>query len=125
MFVTSDSNLVWAAMNLFDAFMDDFTNEKFLSSITDMDIRAQLEGVSFFSLIWSLGATIETSGRSTFDMLFRGLLEKEFPEEVKLKLGYPSDINKPEKNYIFTIPKDGLVYDYRYIKEVCCIIYDY
>lgn len=50
--------------------------------------------------------------------MFRGLLEKEFPQNVIQKFNYPYQINKPEKNYIFTIPKDGLVYDYRYIKEV-------
>lgn len=33
-------------------------------------------------------------------------------------LKYPREIAKPEKQYIFTIPKEGLVYDYRFIKEV-------
>lgn len=30
----------------------------------------------------------------------------------------PKEIAKPEKQYIFIIPKEGLVYDYRFIKEV-------
>lgn len=55
-------------------------------------------------------------------MLFRGLLEKEFPEKVLETLGYPKEIAKPEKQYIFTIPKDGSVYDYRFIKEVNFLI---
>lgn len=33
-------------------------------------------------------------------------------------LKYHRTIAKPEKPYIFTIPKEGLVYDYRFIKEV-------
>ncbi|XP_075991785.1 dynein heavy chain at 36C [Anticarsia gemmatalis] len=117
MYITSRSNLVVACMNLFDTFMDDFYDEKYIEQISDLDIRAQLEGVFFFSCIWSIGATLEADGRPKFDVLFRGLLEKEFPEKIIETLGYPKAIAKPEKQYIFTLPKEGLVYDYRFIKE--------
>lgn len=40
------------------------------------------QGTFFFSAIWSMGATLEASGRAKFDMMFRGLLDKEFPEKV-------------------------------------------
>lgn len=43
MYKTSDSNLVWAAMNLFDTFTDDFKDEKYISSHEDIDIRVQIE----------------------------------------------------------------------------------
>ncbi|CAB3230574.1 unnamed protein product [Arctia plantaginis] len=117
MYVTSRTNLVVACMNLFDSYMDDFYDEKFMEQISDLDIRAQLEGVFFFSCIWSIGATIEADSRPRFDMMFRGLLDKEFPEKVIEILGYHKQIAKPEKQYIFTIPKEGMVFDYRYIKE--------
>ncbi|XP_052747260.1 dynein axonemal heavy chain 7 [Bicyclus anynana] len=117
MYVTSRSNLVNACMMLFDTFMDDYYEEKYIESLSDLDIRAQLEGVFFFSTIWSIGATLESDGRHLFDMLFRGLLEKEFPVKVSETLGYPKEIAKPEKAYIFTLPKEGTVYDYRFIKE--------
>lgn len=38
--------------------------------------------------------------------------------QVKEALKYPRDVAKPDKNYIFLIPKEGTVFDYRYIKEV-------
>uniref|UniRef100_A0A2A4JQR8 Dynein axonemal heavy chain 7 n=1 Tax=Heliothis virescens TaxID=7102 RepID=A0A2A4JQR8_HELVI len=117
MYITSRTNMVQATMHLFDCFMDDFYDEKYLEQISDLDIRAQLEGVFFFSCIWSIGATLESDSRPKFDMLFRGLLEKEFPEKVKTALDMPKEIAKPEKQYIFIIPREGLVYDYRFIKE--------
>lgn len=43
MYVTSRSNLVNACMMLFDTFMDDFLDEKYVESLSDLDIRAQLE----------------------------------------------------------------------------------
>lgn len=45
-------------------------------------ISLKFQGVFFFSCIWSIGATLESPGRPKFDLLFRGLLEKEFPEKV-------------------------------------------
>lgn len=115
---TSNSNLARATMNLFDCFMDDFYDEKFMEQISDLDIRAQLEGAFFFSCIWSMGGTLEAACRPKFSMLFMGLLERDFPEQLKQDLGIPFDIPKPEKPYIFTLPPADSVFDFRYIKEV-------
>lgn len=98
--------------------MDDFYVEGFRDNVSDLDIRAQIEGSFFFSCIWSLGATLDTNGRMKFSILFRGLLEREFPEPIKKELNIPFDIPKPEKPYIFVIPVGETVFDYRYIKEV-------
>lgn len=105
-------------MNLYDCFMDDFYDEKYMEQSSDLDIRAQLEGVFFFSCIWSMGGTLEAASRSKFDMMFRGLLERDFPENIKQELGVHIDIPKPDKPYIFTLPQIDTVFDYRYIKEV-------
>lgn len=43
MYITSRTNLVKACMNLFDTFMDDFNDEKYVEQLSDLDIRAQLE----------------------------------------------------------------------------------
>lgn len=43
MYVTSRSNLVVSCMNVYDTFMDDFYDEKYVEQISDLDIRAQLE----------------------------------------------------------------------------------
>ncbi|XP_033607299.1 dynein heavy chain 7, axonemal isoform X2 [Cryptotermes secundus] len=114
---SSDSNLMRSVMNLFDTFMDDFYDEKYMQGISDLDERAQLEGVFFFSCIWSLGGTLNTEGRLRFNILFRGLLEKEFPAALKEEFGLPMNVKPPLKPYIFLIPAQGLVYDYRFIKE--------
>lgn len=115
---TSDHNLVVATMKLCDCFLDDFKDEKFVEQISDLDIRAQLEGVFFFSTIWSLGGTLDVKSRSKFNLMFRGLLEREFPDDVSKALELPFDIPRPEKPYIFLPPSSETVFDYRYIKEV-------
>ncbi|KAF5288622.1 hypothetical protein FQR65_LT11993 [Abscondita terminalis] len=114
---TSESNLMRSAMNLFDCFMDDYYDEEHMATVSDLDVRAQIEGVSFFAFIWSLGGTIDAASRPKFDLLFRGLLEREFPESLLETLNIPIEIPKVEKPYIFSIPTGGTVFDYRFIKE--------
>lgn len=98
--------------------MDDFHDEKYREQVSDLDVRAQIEGSFFFSCIWAMGATLDTSSREKFSTLFRGLLEREFPEKIKQALALPFEINKPDKPYIFTMPVGDTVFDYRFIKEV-------
>lgn len=117
MAVTSPANLVRATMNLYDCFMDDFHDEKYMAQISDLDVRAQMEGVFFFSCIWSMGGTLTVDSRHKFDVLFRALLEREFPQQVADDLGIPFEISKPDKPYIFTLPVGDSVFDYRYFKE--------
>lgn len=119
---TSNSNLIVSAINLMNCFLDDFHDPKFMEAISDLDVRAQLEGAFFFSMIWTLGAVVYAESRPKFDMMFRGLLEREFPASLTETLDIPFDISKPEKPYIFTIPTADTVYDYRYIKEVSGVL---
>lgn len=50
--------------------------------------------------------------------MFRALLQKNFPEDVRLLFQYDGEVESPPKAYIFTIPQEGTVFDYKYIKEV-------
>lgn len=78
-----------------------------------------LQGVFFFSCIWSLGGTLNYSSREQFSILFHGLLQKEFPEKLKEKFRLPDHlVYPPLKPYIYTIPEQATVFDYRFIKEV-------
>lgn len=43
MYVTSRSNLLVACMKLYDCFIHDFKDEKYVETLSDLDIRAQLE----------------------------------------------------------------------------------
>lgn len=106
-------------MNLFECFLDEYSDEKYTSTLTELDIRAQLEGIFFFSCIWSLGGALNDASRAAFSDLFHGLSAKEFPDELYERFNIPQRLkvmNSP-KPYIFTIPKAGSVFDYRFIRE--------
>lgn len=68
-----------------------------------------------FSSIWSLGAALDTKSRTKFNLLLRALLEKKFPKKVAHALNIPIDLcPSPTRPYSNLIPKEGLVYDYKY-----------
>uniref|UniRef100_A0ABD2X5S3 Dynein heavy chain 7, axonemal n=1 Tax=Trichogramma kaykai TaxID=54128 RepID=A0ABD2X5S3_9HYME len=112
-----DANLVKSVMHLYDCFCDDFTDEAYVEKISDLEMRAQIEGCFFFSCIWALGSTILPSYREKFSLLFRGLMEREFPIEVHAQFGLPNEVPPLRKPYVTLLPGEGLVHDYRYVKE--------
>lgn len=115
----SDSNLIRSLMNLFDCFLDEYHNEKYTENLSELDVRAQLEGIFFFACIWSIGACLNEQSRTNFSELFHGLSCKEFPKELYEKFNIPERLWVPDlqKPFIFTIPKKDTVFDYRFIKE--------
>ncbi|KAL1123751.1 hypothetical protein AAG570_001524 [Ranatra chinensis] len=104
-FPASDSNMVKAVINLYDTFMDDFLDEKYVEGLSDLDIRAQLEGVFFFACIWGMGGTLDPPSRDKFSVLFHALTAKEFPQEVAEQFDLPEELaQSPKKSYIFVPP---------------------
>ncbi|XP_043259913.1 dynein axonemal heavy chain 7 isoform X2 [Colletes gigas] len=112
-----DANLVRSVMYLFDCFLDDFHDEKYLQTLSDLDMRAQVEGCFFFSCIWAIGGTLMVDSRESFSELFRALTEREFPEDVRERFDISEDTTNPSKPYVVNLPITGLVFDYKYIKE--------
>lgn len=106
-------------MNLFDCLLAEYYEEKLISTLSELDIRAQLEGMFFFSCIWSLGAILNETERLAFSELFHGLMAKEFPSALYEKFNIPKALqqNASSRPYIFTIPAAGSVFDYRFICE--------
>ncbi|EDW55574.1 GM17246 [Drosophila sechellia] len=116
---TSDANLMVSLMNFFECFIDDFRDEKYVANVSDLDFRAQTEGIFLFSCIWSLGGSLDADSREKFNIIFRALMEKTFPQSLYDTYGVPEDlyVESLAKPFIFPIPKQGSVFDYRYIKE--------
>ncbi|KYM93367.1 Dynein heavy chain 7, axonemal [Cyphomyrmex costatus] len=117
MITMPDANLTRSVMYLYDCFLDDFRDEKYVSALSDLDMRAQVEGCFFFSCIWAMGVTLMTNYREWFNILFRALAEREFPQVVRQRFGIQLEIGNPREPYIISLPKTGSVFDYKYIKE--------
>lgn len=78
---------------------------------------SSVQGMFFFSCIWAMGGTLTTAHREWFSMLFRALVDRKFPEEVRNRFNIPPEIGDPEKPYVIPLPITGTVFDYKFIKE--------
>lgn len=69
--------------------------------------------------MWALGGPLNDAGRTKFSEMFHALLNKDFPEDLYEKFHVPDflRVENLKKPFIFTIPKNGSVFDYRYLKE--------
>ncbi|XP_017763577.1 PREDICTED: dynein heavy chain 7, axonemal-like [Eufriesea mexicana] len=112
-----DTNLIRSLTYLMDCFLSEYRDEKAIKDIDELDLRAQIEGSFFFSCIWALGGVLNGKSRERFSVLFRGFLERIFPSDLLETFQLPKPIEPPLKPYIFVMPRDGLVFDYKFIKE--------
>ncbi|KAK0094203.1 hypothetical protein PV326_011565 [Microctonus aethiopoides] len=113
----SDANHTKSVMHLMDCLLEDFKDESSVKKISDFELRAQIEGSFFFSCIWAMGGTLTATYREWFNDLFRALMADELPTDIRDRFTLSPDIINPQKTYITMIPSDGLVYDYKFIKE--------
>lgn len=64
-----------------------------------------------------MGVTLMIDYRDWFNLLFRALLAREFPENVRKHFDILPKIGNPKIPYIVPIPDAGSVFDYKFVKE--------
>ena len=62
-----------------------FQDEGKFSQLDERQVIAFLEGIFFFSLTWSIGATGTETGRAKFDLLVKELQEVCLPKVLIVK----------------------------------------
>ncbi|KAI8819310.1 dynein heavy chain and region D6 of dynein motor-domain-containing protein [Fimicolochytrium jonesii] len=95
---TGDSNMMASLLNIFESLVDDFSKD----TTTPGELTgAMIQNLFVFALIWSVGASVDESGRSKFSANLRNLLGTAPPRD------FPNAIKLPE----------GSVYDFMYDKR--------
>lgn len=64
-----------------------------------------------------MGGTLMANYREWFDVLFRALLDDQFPEEVRRRFDISPEIGNPKQPYLVPLPPAGSVFDYKFIKK--------
>ncbi len=81
---TNNTNLVRSLMNLLDTQVSSLGDETKFKTYSDEVIQCWLEGMFFFSLVWSVGGSITNEpGRTLFDELLRELIRGALSEGTK------------------------------------------
>lgn len=115
---TSDINLVVSLMNMFDSLIDELQDDKDSgeksTKVADDHKQIWTESIFLFSLIWSIGATMNKSGYEKFDKFLRELLS--MPEELSVDLGPGVTIKKPDFALSLPFPDSLTIFDYVFDK---------
>lgn len=53
-----DANLTKSVMHFFDCFMDDFYDENYIQTLSDLDVRSQIEVIFFLFILAHVEACI-------------------------------------------------------------------
>ena len=125
---TSDINLPFALMNIFESLMDPFrVAEGEEVSMNEKEQRIFVDCAFVFSIVWSIGGTTENAGRKKFDDFLRRLVDHRVelkPDRKDFDLGpgltiVPPSRSKQQKLYkSFPSGAEGTVYDLVFVREV-------
>lgn len=76
------------------------------------ELEAAIQNLFLFSVVWSLGASLETEGRSEFNTQLRVYLDGKFDERVDFCVTNTEGIKMTKP-----MPKEGSVFDWVYVVE--------
>ncbi|XP_065834129.1 dynein axonemal heavy chain 7-like [Oscarella lobularis] len=114
---TNDTNLVRSLMNLIDSLTDEFRDGGASKDWSDEQTVAYVEGVFFFSFVWSLGASIGIDGRLKFDAFLKEIMKGALSNETREKFHVLETLGAAEKPPVCPFPDEETVYDYKFVKE--------
>ncbi|XP_069503771.1 dynein axonemal heavy chain 3 [Ambystoma mexicanum] len=108
---TSPIHLAFSMMRLYSCLLDEIASsgEENKETMSSQQITLWLQGLFLFTVVWTLGGTINDDSRKKFDIFYRNLLsgtDEENPRPKSVKL---------TKNNIF--PDRGTVYDFYFFKQ--------
>ncbi|KAG8433111.1 hypothetical protein GDO86_017410 [Hymenochirus boettgeri] len=108
---TSPIHLAYSMMRLYTCLLDEIasSSEEGKEPMSSQQITLWLQGLFLFSVVWTIGGTINTESRKKFDVFYRNLLmglDEQHPRPKSVKL---------TKNNLF--PEKGSVYDFYFHKQ--------
>ncbi|CAH1793738.1 unnamed protein product [Owenia fusiformis] len=108
---TSDMHLVMSLMRLYTCLMDEIVNsgKDEHETLSSQQITLWLQGLFLFSLVWTVGGTIDGPSRLKFDTFFRHLISGTDDDNPK-----PKSVKLTKSN---SFPERGTVYDYCFEKK--------
>jgi dynein heavy chain len=98
---TTDIGLVNSLIRLYNCHLETLSDKPAEENKKDFQLPQRIQCWFVFSLVWSIGGSLDSVGQEKFDVVVREL------------------VNKLDPPFILEIPTEGLVYDYvYYTKEI-------
>ena len=109
---SGNKNVIKGFLNIFDCHLKIF-NDSWAKGKSEQELKPVLEGIFFYSCIWSIGGICDRLLGSMFNTLFYQLLEGKLSAEVKQQFHLTVDIPDSKAPYSLPVPKQEDVFSYR------------
>ena len=107
-----DKNIIKGFLNIFDCHLKIF-NDSWAKGKSEQEMKPVLEGIFFYSCIWSMGGICDRFLGSLFNRLLYQLIEGKISDEFKKEFNISDDIPQIRAPYSLPVPKTGDVFAYK------------
>lgn len=109
--IVQEQTLVMSLLRLFEAEMQPVLgcDPGMALTVKPSDLEAAIQCMWLFCMIWTLGGSLDESGRFEFDQQFRLYLVEKYDERVSIA------VTQEGVKLLKPIPKDGSVFNYIYV----------
>ena len=111
---TEDKNIIKGFVNIFECHLQIF-NDSWAKGKSEQELKPVLEGIFFYSCIWSMGGICDRSLGEKFHKLFYEIMEGKVTKETKQEFGITVDIQDLRFPYSLPIPKQDNVFAYQLV----------
>ena len=109
-----DKNIISGFLNIFDCHLSIF-DESWSKGKSEHELRPVLEGIFFYSCIWSIGGLCNTFLSKKFSEVFTELQEGDLRKETRANNNITVDIPDIKNSYALPLPNQRSVFSYQLV----------
>jgi dynein heavy chain len=111
---TEEKNIILGFLNIFDCHLSIF-KDVWAKGKSEQELRPVLEGIFFFSCIWSLGGVCDRLLAKQFSALFYLLMDGSISSDTCQSFGITSDVEAPKSPYLLPVPGPGDIFAFQLV----------
>jgi dynein heavy chain len=111
---TEEKNIVIGFLNIFDSHLSIFS-DAWAKGKSEQELRPVLEGIFFYSCIWSMGGVCDRFLAKQFSALFYQLMDGALSQETRESFGITTEVEAPKSPYLLPVPGPGDVFAYQLV----------
>ena len=104
-------NLIMSLTRLLESLLDEFKDPEAIQKMNENLVFCWLQCLFLFSLVWSVGSSVDDAGRKVFDKNLRKILINDTPNDLK------PFVKAPAVKLVQLFPDSKSVYDFVFEKK--------
>ena len=112
---TEEKNIILGFLNIFDCHLGIF-NDAWAKGKSEQELRPVLEGIFFYSCVWSMGGVCDRFLAKQFSALLYLLMDGgDLSPEARQSFGITTEVEAPKSPYLLPVPGPGEVFAFQLV----------